>query len=205
MRRRICLLLFVVYLGTAGYCQEGSKYTVKEGDTAAEIARQHGIDLEDLKRWNNIEDIDRIKIGQELWIRDNQSIQQEPLEKPEQVNETIVNLEETTAEEKKDVANPNTDVSPQQTKQEREGVVNKVDEKEIEKGEAPEKPTSQSHSWVWLLFGLLTGLALGVMFVYVFCVKKLKAELESKENELYQANSRLSTEKTNVNTELFFI
>ncbi|MBR0175866.1 MAG: LysM peptidoglycan-binding domain-containing protein [Bacteroidales bacterium] len=202
MRRRICLLLFVVYLGTAGYCQEGSKYTVKEGDTAAEIARQHGIDLEDLKRWNNIEDIDRIKIGQELWIRDNQSIQQEPLEKPEQVNETIVNLEETTAEEKKDVANPNTDVSPQQTKQEREGVVNKVDEKEIEKGEAPEKPTSQSHSWVWLLFGLLTGLALGVMFVYVFCVKKLKAELESKENELYQANSRLSTEKTNVNTEL---
>lgn len=199
------MLLFVVYLGTAGYCQENSKYTVKKGDSAVKIARQHGIDLEDLKRWNSIEDIDRIKIGQELWITDPQSIQQESLENPEQINETVVNLEETATEGKKDVTNPNTNVSPQQTKQDnREGAVGKVEKKEGEKeGEKPpKKTTSISHSWVWLLFGLLTGLALGVMFVYVFCVKKLKAELESKENELYQANSRLSTEKTNANTEL---
>lgn len=185
MRRRICLLLFVVYLGTAGYCQKNSKYTVKKDDSAAKIAKQHGIKLKDFMIWNSLDgDNPIIQIGQQLWITDPQSIQQELLEKPEQVNEAIVSL-------KKEVTNPNTEVSPQQTKQETERA-----------GDEDQKTTSISHLWVRLLFGLLTGLTLGVILVYVFFVKKLKAKLECKENELDRANSCLSSEKTNTNAEL---
>ncbi|HSM54686.1 MAG TPA: LysM domain-containing protein [Candidatus Sulfomarinibacteraceae bacterium] len=44
------------------------RYVVQSGDTLAEIAAQFSVDLEQLAQVNNIVDIDRIEVGQELII-----------------------------------------------------------------------------------------------------------------------------------------
>jgi lipoprotein NlpD len=43
-------------------------YTVKKGDTLKNIAIAHGVDHRDLAAWNNIENINSIKIGQQLRV-----------------------------------------------------------------------------------------------------------------------------------------
>jgi lipoprotein NlpD len=42
------------------------KYTVAKGDTLFGIAQKHGLDYRDLAKWNNIEDPDQIRVGQDL-------------------------------------------------------------------------------------------------------------------------------------------
>jgi lipoprotein NlpD len=44
-------------------------YTVKKGDTLYSIALDHGVDYKDLAAWNNIENRNRIQVGQSLRIR----------------------------------------------------------------------------------------------------------------------------------------
>jgi lipoprotein NlpD len=41
-------------------------YTVKKGDTLYQIALDHGLDYRDLAAWNNIENVNRISVGQVL-------------------------------------------------------------------------------------------------------------------------------------------
>ena len=41
-------------------------YTVKRGDTLYQIALDHGLDYRDLAAWNNINDVNRISVGQVL-------------------------------------------------------------------------------------------------------------------------------------------
>jgi lipoprotein NlpD len=43
-------------------------YTVKKGDTLKNVALAHGVDYRDLAAWNNIENINSIKIGQQLRV-----------------------------------------------------------------------------------------------------------------------------------------
>jgi lipoprotein NlpD len=43
-------------------------YTVKKGDTLKNIALAHGVDHRDLAAWNHIENINNIKIGQQLRV-----------------------------------------------------------------------------------------------------------------------------------------
>jgi lipoprotein NlpD len=43
-------------------------YAVKKGDTLKNIALAHGVDHRDLAAWNNIENINSIKIGQQLRV-----------------------------------------------------------------------------------------------------------------------------------------
>ena len=45
-------------------------YTVRQGDTLGEIARQYDIDVEILAEVNELEDIDAIRIGDDLLISD---------------------------------------------------------------------------------------------------------------------------------------
>jgi lipoprotein NlpD len=45
---------------------EGPLYAVKKGDTLYSIALDHGHDPKDIAAWNNLENPDRIKIGQQL-------------------------------------------------------------------------------------------------------------------------------------------
>lgn len=44
-------------------------YTVKKGDTLYTIALDHGLDYKDLREWNNIENPNVIRIGQQLRLR----------------------------------------------------------------------------------------------------------------------------------------
>jgi lipoprotein NlpD len=44
----------------------GSVYTVKPGETLYSIAAQHGIDHRELARWNQIDDITKMRVGQVL-------------------------------------------------------------------------------------------------------------------------------------------
>lgn len=43
-------------------------YTVKRGDTLYSIALEHGQDYKDIKAWNNLEDANRIRAGQQLRV-----------------------------------------------------------------------------------------------------------------------------------------
>ena len=45
-------------------------YTVQRGDTLGEIARRYGIDVELLAEVNELEDVDAIRIGDDLLISD---------------------------------------------------------------------------------------------------------------------------------------
>jgi nucleoid-associated protein YgaU len=47
---------------------EQTTYVVQRGDTLAEIALRFGVSLTDLARLNNIENVDRIEVGQVLVI-----------------------------------------------------------------------------------------------------------------------------------------
>lgn len=44
-------------------------YTVKKGDTLYSIALDHGLDYKELAAWNNIDNLNRILIGQSLRVR----------------------------------------------------------------------------------------------------------------------------------------
>ncbi|HYG44782.1 MAG TPA: LysM domain-containing protein, partial [Bordetella sp.] len=46
--------------------QPGGTYVVKPGDTLYQIARANNVDIESVKRWNNISDPNQISVGQVL-------------------------------------------------------------------------------------------------------------------------------------------
>ena len=49
----------------------GGAYVVKKGDTLYRIALDHGVAYRDLAAWNNLQDINGIKVGQELRLSAN--------------------------------------------------------------------------------------------------------------------------------------
>lgn len=57
-------LLLVAETATAGE----STWTVQRGDTLSEIAARHDVTVEDLRRWNDLDD-DVIRVGQQLSLR----------------------------------------------------------------------------------------------------------------------------------------
>lgn len=54
--------------GAQSTAQTRGMYTVKRGDTLYSIALEHGQDYKDLKTWNNLEDPNRIRAGQQLRV-----------------------------------------------------------------------------------------------------------------------------------------
>ena len=44
------------------------KFHVKQGDKVAKIAEKYGVTIAQIKKWNNIPDINKVKIGQKLKI-----------------------------------------------------------------------------------------------------------------------------------------
>ena len=60
--------LFAVFAPSFVSAQESSTYTVKEGDTLAEIAETHNTTVEKLAENNHIDNIHLIYVGQELVI-----------------------------------------------------------------------------------------------------------------------------------------
>lgn len=78
-RRRPLLrvLIGLVLIGVAGAAiaaavwfqiERPLPYEVVRGDTLSKIGAQHGVTVEQLMRWNDLES-DRIEVGQVLWIR----------------------------------------------------------------------------------------------------------------------------------------
>ena len=47
----------------------GDLYTIKKGDTLYSIALDHGLDHRELAAWNNIENPNRIRVGQQLRVK----------------------------------------------------------------------------------------------------------------------------------------
>ena len=47
---------------------EPVKHRIKEGETLSSIAAQYGVSVDDLKRWNQVDDPSHIKFGQELTV-----------------------------------------------------------------------------------------------------------------------------------------
>ncbi|MFD4836854.1 peptidoglycan DD-metalloendopeptidase family protein [Achromobacter sp. NPDC058515] len=52
--------------GQPSSAQPGGSYVVKPGDTLYKIARANNVDIENIKRWNNISDPNQISVGQVL-------------------------------------------------------------------------------------------------------------------------------------------
>ena len=51
---------------TTATAQPGGSYVVKPGDTLYKIARSNNVDVENVKRWNNLSDPNQISVGQVL-------------------------------------------------------------------------------------------------------------------------------------------
>jgi lipoprotein NlpD len=56
--------------GSSGASGASGSYTVKEGDTLGSIARENNVNYQDLARWNNIEDPNRILPSQKLRLNE---------------------------------------------------------------------------------------------------------------------------------------
>jgi len=54
---------------TAAAASGSDLYTIKKGDTLYSIALDHGLDHRELAAWNNIENPNRIRIGQQLRVK----------------------------------------------------------------------------------------------------------------------------------------
>lgn len=147
-------------------------YIVKRDDSSGKIAKQYGINYDEFKRWNNLKG-------------DNPTIH---------IGDTLWIVDPTT------IQNKSNEVATIEVKSIVGNEVGAGVENGTPKGENPEK--TQSHSWVWMLLGLLVGLVLGAALFYVLFMKKLKAELEHKENELSNLKFNLSNEKSNSNAGL---
>ncbi|MVW79971.1 peptidoglycan DD-metalloendopeptidase family protein [Bordetella sp. 02P26C-1] len=51
---------------TSGTAAPGGTYVVKPGDTLFQIARNHGVSIQNLRQWNNISDANQLNVGQVL-------------------------------------------------------------------------------------------------------------------------------------------
>lgn len=111
-------------------------------------------------------------------------------------------------EQKKKIINENEEVVaiPQAKPVNQEAASAQMEESQIIKtgdgGNVVPPVNKPSISWIWLLFGVLIGLALGVVLFYLLYVKKLKADYRYIENELNQAKFDLNSEKTSTGSEL---
>jgi lipoprotein NlpD len=54
--------------GIAPAVSVAALYTVRKGDTLYSIALDHGVDYRELAAWNNLENINRIRVGQQLRV-----------------------------------------------------------------------------------------------------------------------------------------
>jgi lipoprotein NlpD len=60
-------------------------YMVKKGDTLRSIAREHGVDFRELAAWNNLENADRLEVGQQLRVTSPDIAVVKPVAGPGQV------------------------------------------------------------------------------------------------------------------------
>lgn len=62
----------------ASTAQPGGSYVVKPGDTLYKIARANNVDIESVKRWNNLSDPNQISVGQVLKMSGGSSTGAQP-------------------------------------------------------------------------------------------------------------------------------
>lgn len=213
MLRRGCFLIIAFCLCLAGYCQE-NYYVVRKGDYPGKIAKSFGIKLGDFLRWNNLNMKSNIDIGDTLWIVNPQTIENKSYESlkhnQELIGKTNENSEMTPDLGVERQKGNSTEVREESEVPKNNGVeAPKEDTKDNPKDKPKPKPIpepiqtpSNSYSWVWLILSLLIGLVFGVFLFYVLYVKKVKAELEYKENELSRLNYNLTSEKSSAGSEL---
>lgn len=141
---------------------------------------------------NNWKTKNTIRIGQIVYLMNPQTFQ---------VREEIV---EEVSEIVQDTGKSNTEVSSG-CKMSKDSVAEEpynINTEQVGDSDGTGHTSTHSYSWVWFMLGLLVGLALGAVLLYVLFVKKLEAKHKSNENELSQTNSFISKEKAKVSKEL---
>lgn len=71
-----------------GLSVSAATYTVQSGDTLSQIAQTNGIELMDLAKWNKLPNLDVIRVGQELRLSADITLDHSthPLTEPNQAN-----------------------------------------------------------------------------------------------------------------------
>ena len=187
----ILLLSFVLF----GQNQRAPKhYTVKSGDLGlSQIARDNNVKLDSLYSWNNLTERSIIQIGQKI-IVGWEDVPSEEIEGDSAVSEQGNEQQSVSALSVVEQSQRNAETTD-------------IKEKEALNSSGNGDPNSQEKknnhfSWGTLLVGMLLGIVLGILLLYFFFVKKLKAEHEREERELSQRISELRDEKSKLDAEV---
>lgn len=199
MVNRLAFIFVFLFLSFVTKAQENKvaiKYTVISGDTFGKIAKNQQTKVDSLTKWNPTINPSKIIVGQSIIVGWEELSNDEIGENTEVPQDQLgVDFSNTNT--------PNTSASDTNTVNTSAGNTNSdntiINNK---KRHYKEKVEEYSFSWVQFLFGLLIGLALGVVLFYLLYVKKLKEKYRYLENELNQVKFDLNSEKNNTGSEL---
>ena len=178
-------------------------HQVQDGDNYGKIAPLYNTKVDSLLKWNPEVDPKKLKLGKRIIVGWKEVVKEQESEEKRKENTDMtqgskagqpIGDTNVTKEEPMPNPQPSPQINPKPNPNPR------PNPKPKNPNDGPTPP--RSYSWVWLLLGVLVGLVLGGVLVYLMLVKKLKTELEYTENELSRAKFDLSGEKTKNNTEL---
>jgi len=186
------LLLSFVLLGQNQ--REAIYYEVKEKDNLSIIAQNNNVQLDSLYQWNNLNEKSIITIGQQIIVGWKEVVSEE------------VEGDSVAPGQGDERQSVGTSSVGEQSQRNPKATDNKKDNKD-KKAKREEKSNPQGEqderfSWGTLLFDILLGAILGILLLYFFFVKKVKAEHECNERDLSQRIAELRDEKTKLNSEV---
>lgn len=193
MMKRLLIVVLVLVLPFVLFSQnqrEAIFYTVQKRDNLFRIAKNKNVPSDSLYRWNNLTEKSTIRIGQKIIVGWKDVPSEEVSSDsaiPEQSNKQPVVSESSVVEQS-------------------QGKAGTSDNKKYrkERGEAPnpQEPKNNFFSWGTFSLGILLGTVLGLLFLYLFYVRKLKDGYGHNERDLLQRIAELRDEKTKLNSEL---
>ena len=222
MMNRLAFLFVLLFLPFVIEAQENKvpiTYTIKSGDTYGTIAPQCNTKVDSLLKWNPNVSQTRLQVGQEIIVGWEEEVVNEQKLGSENLNQGSVNGGsvnggsvnggsvnggiESGGSGNGDTGSGGSGNGGSGNGGSGNGGSGNGGSGSGDTGSGGSgSGGSQTYTWVWLLLGLLIGMVLGAFLLYVLFAKKLKAELEHKENELSRVNYSLTNEKSNNSSEL---
>ena len=191
MKRILITLLFL--LPFVLLSQNQSKAVFEEviaNDNLTKIASRNNATIDSLKKWNPGVIPTSLPIGKRIIVG------------WEEVALEEVGGDSAVSEQSNEQQSVSASSAEEQSQRKAETSDNKKHKKEREKAPNSQEPKNNHFSWGTLLVGLILGTVLGILLLYFFFVKKLKANHERDERDLSQRIAELRDEKTKLTSEV---